>query len=246
MDESGTTIAPATWEELARSLEGVPTREVLQWAVRTYRPRVALACSFGGPTGIVALDMIMSIDRATPVYVLDTGLLFPETHALIDRIKERYGIEPIRISPALSVREQECRYGPKLWERDPDACCAMRKVEPQKKFLEKYDAWISGVRRDQAETRAEFPIVQWDKQFRLVKINAFATWDERTVWAYIREHDLPYNELHDHGFPSIGCVPCTRAVQPGEEGRAGRWPGHDKTECGIHIGATPPFTRHAS
>lgn len=218
-------------------LERVHPRDVITWALEVYRGKIALACSFGGPTGMVALDMAMAIDRTLPVYFLDTGLLFSETHDIVDRVRVRYGIEPIAVKPRLSVGAQERLYGDKLWTRNPDLCCALRKSEPQRIFLREYEAWISGVRRDQTAQRSALPVVGWDTNFRLVKVSPFAHWTEEMVWTYVREHDLPYNELHDAGFPSLGCVPCTRAIVSGEELRAGRWPGSGKTECGLHATA---------
>ena len=221
-------------ENAARTLENATPKEIVRWALRTYAPRIVLACSFGGPTGIALLDVALKVDRTTPVYYLDTGLLFPETYALVDRIAGKYDIVPIPVRPALGIAEQRAAFGPALWERDPDACCSLRKLEPQSDFLAGYDAWISGIRRDQTSTRRDVPVVQWDAQFGLVKINPFARWDEAMIWAYVRFHDLPYNALNDGGFPSVGCTPCTRAVAPGEDARAGRWPGFGKTECGLH------------
>ena len=186
---------------------------------------------------MVALDMVMEIDTNTPVYYLDTGLLFPQTYALVDRVAKRYGIAPIRVSTPLSLDEQKNAYGDALWNRNPDACCALRKVAPQREFLKAYDAWISGIRRDQAPTRRSTPVVEVDRQFGIAKINPLAQWDERMVWAYVRAHDLDYNELHDANYASIGCVPCTRAVNPGESLRAGRWSQTGKIECGLHLAA---------
>jgi phosphoadenosine phosphosulfate reductase len=221
-------------ENAALALESAAPKEILGWALHTYAPRIVLACSFGGPTGIVALDIAMKIDRKTPVYYLDTGLLFPETYALIERVAAKYGIDPLPVRPVLGVAAQKSVFGDKLWERDPDACCSLRKLEPQSDFLAGYDAWISGIRRDQTPSRRDVPAVQWDERFGLVKINPFVRWDEAKIWAYVRAHDLPYNALHDRGFPSIGCTPCTRAVAAGEDLRAGRWSSFAKTECGLH------------
>jgi phosphoadenosine phosphosulfate reductase len=193
-----------------------------------------LACSFGGPSGLVILDMAMHIDARIPVYYLDTGLLFPQTYQHIDVIAKRYGIVPLAVRPARTVDEQAQDHGPALWERNPDLCCNLRKVEPQRTFLKGYDAWISGVRRDQSHTRSEMDIVGWDRKFNLVKVNPLANWTEEMVWTYIRAHEIPYNPLHDQGYPSIGCTTCTARVKPGEDARAGRWPGFAKTECGLH------------
>ncbi len=215
-------------------LERASPQDVLAWALRAYEKRIVLACSFGGPTGIAALDMAVTIDPEVKVYFIDTGLLFPETHALIDEVRRRYRIDPTGIAPRQSVDEQAAAYGDGLWQRNPDLCCTLRKIEPQRAFLRGYDAWISGIRRDQAESRARVPAVSWDERFGLMKINPFAHWSEAMVWEYVRRHDLPYNRLHDRNFPSIGCSPCTRAVRPGDSLRAGRWPGAAKIECGLH------------
>jgi phosphoadenosine phosphosulfate reductase len=221
-------------ENAARELEDADPKDILRWALQTYAPRIVLACSFGGPTGIVALDLAMKLDRTTPVYYLDTGLLFPETYALIDRLAAKYDIAPMPVRPELGIAAQEAAFGPELWKRDPDACCSLRKLEPQSDFLNGYDAWISGIRRDQTLGRRSARVVQWDPQFGLVKINPLASWDEAKVWAYIRFHDLPVNELHERGYASIGCTPCTRSIGAGEDLRAGRWSGFGKTECGLH------------
>jgi phosphoadenosine phosphosulfate reductase len=221
-------------ERVAGRFDAVAPQEILEWAIARYRPRIVLACSFGGPTGMVALDMVMNIDRTIPVYYLDTALLFPETYDLVERVSARYGITPIAVKPTISLIEQAFLHGDKLWERDPDACCALRKVEPQREFLKKYDAWITGIRRDQSATRRETPVVQFDEQFGIAKISPLTHWDERMIWTYLRAHDVPYSALHDQGYPSAGCTPCTRAVKPGEDLRAGRWAGSDKTECGLH------------
>ncbi len=218
-----------------RDLQDAPPQEVLAWALEHYAGRIALACSFGGPTGIVALDMALEIDRSVPVYYLDTSLLFPETYALVERIVERYGIAPVAVRPEISLAEQRAVHGDELWARDPEQCCSIRKIEPQRAFLNGYDAWISGIRRDQSPYRSAAQPVAWDEAFSLVKISPFAAWDERMIWTYLRAHDLPYNELHDRAYPSIGCTPCTRSIGNGEATRAGRWPLFAKTECGLHV-----------
>jgi phosphoadenosine phosphosulfate reductase len=215
-------------------LEDASPQEILTWALRKFSGSIVLACSFGGPTGLVALHMALAIDPDVPVYYLDTGLLFAETHALIEQISRRYSIVPIAVRPELSLEAQEQRHGQALWANDPDRCCAIRKVEPQAAFLRGRAAWICGIRRDQTAARASVPVVHWDDRFGLVKVNPLARWDERMVWTYIRAHDLPYNALHERSYPSIGCTPCTRAAAPGESARAGRWPSAAKLECGLH------------
>lgn len=215
-------------------LEGRAPQEVLAWALERFRERVVLSCSFGGPTTMVVLDMLMKLDSRVPVSFIDTGLLFGETYALVERVAAHYGIEPIAVRTPLSLHEQAERHGEALWERAPDACCAIRKVEPQREFLARYAAWITGLRRDQSEGRRAVAVAEWDEQFGLVKISPLAAWNERQVWEYIQRHDVPYNPLNDRGYPSLGCTHCTRAVVAGEEKRAGRWPRAPKTECGLH------------
>ena len=231
-----TRSAPARddLERVAGALEGSAPEEILRWALDAYRPRITLACSFGGPTGMVLLDMVMRLAPETPVFYLDTGLLFPETYALVARVSARYGIAPRPSRPTLTVTEQGAVHGDALWARDPDRCCAIRKVAPQREALLDFDAWITGLRRDQSSTRRATPIVQWDVKFDLAKVNPLVDWDEKAVWRYIADHDVPYNPRHDRGYPSIGCTHCTRPVAPGDDPRAGRWSGFAKTECGIH------------
>lgn len=225
--------AALTVEEVAQRLENAHPRDVLHWALSRFRGRIALACSFGGPTGIAALDIAMQIDRRLPVYYLDTGLLFPQTLELVETVSQRYGIAPLAVRPSLSLAQQARRYGDDLWERDPDACCTARKVDPQRTFLAPYDAWISGIRRDQSPSRRGARVVERDRVFGRVKVNPFATWSEERLWEYVRSRRLPYNELHEHGYPSLGCVPCTQPARGGAT-RSGRWSRFAKTECGLH------------
>lgn len=199
--------------------------------------RVALACSFGGPSGMALLDLTLAIDPNVPVYYLDTGLLFPETYALIDRVAARYGIVPIAVRPELTVAEQAARYDDALWEGDPDRCCAMRKVAPNRAFLRGYDAWLTGIRRVQSPTRAGVDSITREADGR-DKVSPLFDWSDEDVWGYITDRGVPVNPLHFEGYPSIGCVPCTRAVAPSEDPRAGRWAGFAKTECGLHAPTT--------
>jgi phosphoadenosine phosphosulfate reductase len=196
-------------------------------------PRVALACSFGGPSGMVLLDLTLRLTRDVPVYYLDTGLLFPDTYALIDRTARRYGIVPRRVRSELSLESQAQAHGDALWARDPDRCCALRKVEPQRVFLQRYDAWMTGVRRANSVGRTAAQAFEPDGD-ALTKVSPLYDWSDDDVSAYIDANRVPVNPLHAGGYPSVGCVPCTRAVASGEEPRAGRWPGFAKTECGLH------------
>ena len=231
--------------ELVSVCEGLPAEEVLARVLRT-APRVALACSFG-VEDMVLLDMVMRIDRKATVFYLDTDLLFPETYALRDRAVERYGIPGLRrVAPGLTVKEQAQRHGDRLWERDPDACCALRKVKPLESVLAKCDAWITGIRRDQSPARENAQVVEWDARFGLIKVNPLAAWTIDRVWTYIHAYGVPYNPLHDHGYPSIGCLHCTRPVKPGEDPRSGRWSNFAKTECGLHAARPEDPVREAA
>jgi phosphoadenosine phosphosulfate reductase len=233
-------VEPPAWElaELAAQnavfeRRGGPAVDVLTWVANRYRPEVVLACSFG-VEDCVLVDMISRHAPDVRVFYLDTQLLFPETYTTRDRLIARYGIQPIRVLPRMDPEGQAEEYGPALWRRDPDLCCQLRKVEPLRALLRHQRAWITGIRREQAPTRAKAPFVEWDRKFGLVKANPLVNWTTKDVWRYVHEHEVPYNPLHDQGYPSIGCWPCTRAVRPGEDPRAGRWSGFGKVECGLH------------
>jgi phosphoadenosine phosphosulfate reductase len=203
-------------------------RAVLSWGLERFHPRLALACSFQKEETVL-LDLLLELDPNARVFALDTGVLFPETYAVWREIERRYGVA-VEVFEGPTLAEQAERFGDALWEREPDRCCALRKVEPLERALSGLDAWITGVRRDQSPTRASAREVEWDARHGLWKLNPLAAWSERDVWRYIADRDLPYNPLHDHGYASIGCTHCTR---PGA-GRDGRWQGTQKTECGLH------------
>jgi phosphoadenosine phosphosulfate reductase len=226
---------------LSDSFESKPPWDVLAYALERYGPRIVLACSFGAED-VALVDMIHRIDPKTPMFYLDTEFLFPETHDVRDRIIEKYGLAPaqvIQVKSALTPEQQAAQYGEALWKRDPDRCCHLRKIEPLARLLQQYSAWITGIRRDQAPTRAHAGIVEWDAKFELVKFNPLARWKTEDVWTYIRLHEVPYNVLHDRHYPSIGCTHCTAPVQPGDDPRSGRWQQFGKTECGLHTGREP-------
>jgi phosphoadenosine phosphosulfate reductase len=226
--------------ELNSTFETAYPQQVLRWAAESYGDKLAVVTSFQ-PTGIVTLHMLSEIAPDTPVLTLDTGLLFPETYALMDELEERLRLNLIRVRPAQTVAEQETAHGANLWDREPDQCCNLRKTVPLKNVLVGYDAWITGLRRDQSSGRSATPIVSWDNKYNNVKLSPFAAWTEEMIWTYISAHELPYNTLHDHNYPSIGCYPCTQPVAPdAADKRAGRWTKHEKTECGIHIAAVTP------
>jgi phosphoadenosine phosphosulfate reductase len=234
------TQAPAAagLKAASAALEGSTPQEILRWAAREYQPGLALACSFGGPSGMALLDMTMGIDQSVEVFYLDTDFLFPETYRLRDVAAAKYGFQPVAYMSLLTPPQQTAKHGDELWARDPDACCAIRKVEPNHRALAGKRAWISGIRRDQSKTRGDIDIVQWDEQFGLVKINPLAAWSEAQVWKHIIDNGVPYNELHDKNYPSIGCTHCTKPVRKGDDPRSGRWQGFDKTECGLHVPGT--------
>ncbi len=226
----------AELKALSDSFESKGPEDVLAYALKQYAPKIILACSFGAED-VVLVDMIQKINPRTPLFYLDTEFLFPETYALRDRILTRYGMAPeqvIRMTSRLTPAEQATQHGEALWQREPDRCCHLRKVEPLTRALEGHAAWITGIRRDQAPTRAKAGLVEWDHKFGLVKVNPLAAWTMGQVWSYIRAHEVPYNPLHDQNYPSIGCTHCTAPVQPGDDPRAGRWKGSQKTECGLH------------
>jgi phosphoadenosine phosphosulfate reductase len=220
-------------DELQVRFQSQPPQALLEWATEQFGQDIVLTCSFGGPSGMVLLDMLAHLGRNTPVVFLDTDLLFPETYALAEQAAQRYGITITRQRPALTLSEQEHQEGPELYHHDPDRCCGIRKVRPLSEALQPYAAWITGVRRDQSQTRASTQLLQWNERHNLLKICPLAFWSEREVWDYIARHNVPYNPLLDQGYPSLGCMPCTHRATA-DDPRAGRWAGHTKTECGIH------------
>jgi phosphoadenosine phosphosulfate reductase len=224
-------------EEVAKlqiSAESWKPARVLEWAFDRFGPAVAIASAFGAE-GMALIDIASRSRRDFRVFTLDTEFLFPETYSLMDRVEQKYGITIEKVYPLNSPEEQERLRGAALWERNPDQCCDLRKVEPLRRKLGELKAWITSIRRGQTAARANIGKIEWDGKFGLVKVNPLADWSSEQVWQYIREHDVPYNPLHDLNYRSIGCTHCTRAVQAGEEERAGRWPGSPKTECGLHI-----------
>jgi len=219
--------------ELQAEAEAWSAQQLLRWGLSEFGQSIAVASSFGAED-VVLIDMASCISSFR-VFTLDTDFLFPETYALIDEIEARYGVKVERTRSEFTPEAQAAQYGPALWASRPDACCQLRKVEPLKKKLADLAAWVTGVRRDQAPTRAHTRKLEWDAKFGLVKLNPLADWNWSQVWEYIRAHNVPYNPLHDRDYPSIGCTYCTRPVKPGEDPRAGRWSGFTKTECGLHI-----------
>lgn len=218
---------------ISRHLETATPEEILRWAWETYGEGLTMATAFGAE-GCVLLAMLSEIAPQVRVFNLETGYQFPETLALRERIRERYGITVEYVRPAETVAEMEARFGGPIYRTRPEECCRLRKIEPLRRALAGHTAWISAIRRDQTRDRAQAAIVEQDPKFGLVKISPLANWTKREVWKYIFDHDVPYNPLHDQGYPSIGCFPCTRPVTVGQDDRAGRWAGTSRTECGLH------------
>jgi phosphoadenosine phosphosulfate reductase len=215
-----------------------PAEEILAWAWEQFGPRAAIGTSFQG-AGLVMIHLAHTHGLRFPVFTLDTGLLFPETVELKNRLENFFGSKIESLQPDLTVEEQADIHGPELWKRAPDLCCTVRKVLPLRDKLSDLDCWITGLRREQSDSRAGIGVLEVyvsdeSSGREIVKLNPMANWSRERVWKYIRDQKIPYNPLHDRGFRSIGCWPCTRRTDNGENERAGRWTGFDKVECGIH------------
>jgi phosphoadenosine phosphosulfate reductase len=229
---------PAEVAALSQEFESASTNEILRWAYEQFGRSAAIGTSFQG-AGLVAIHHAVSAGLPLPVFTIDTGLLFSETLELKARLEDYFGIVIESLVPERTVEEQAQDIAPELWLSSPDLCCTLRKVEPLQKKLNQLDAWVVGLRREQSAGRAQIQILElyeFDKlrEKNILKVNPLARWSRDEVWAYIRHHRIPYNPLMDRGFRSIGCFPCTRVVLSGQDDRAGRWTGFDKSECGIH------------
>ncbi|MNY26897.1 Phosphoadenosine phosphosulfate reductase [compost metagenome] len=216
----------------AEEFENQSPEAILKLAVDTFGS-LTLACSFGAED-VVLVDMLQKINPNVDIFYLDTNVHFDETYETKDRLEKHYGTKFIQVSPKLTLEEQAEKFGDELWKSDANQCCNIRKVDPLTDILRNYDAWITGIRRDQAPTRANAKKAEYDVKFGLIKFNPLASWTSEDVWQYIRDNDVIYNPLHDRNYPSIGCMHCTRPVAEGEDPRAGRWASIEKTECGLH------------
>ncbi len=219
-------------EQAGRDLERASAQDVLRWAVDTFGDRFVIASSMGD--GLLA-HLASSVASGVDVLFLDTGYHFAETIGTRDAVAQVYDVNVRTMLPLLTITQQDEQHGTRLYERDPNACCAIRKVEPLARGLASYTAWASGIRRDEAATRADIGVVEWDAKREMVKVNPIATWTQADVDAYVAENGVLVNPLAYDGYPSIGCAPCTRRVAPGEDPRSGRWAGTAKTECGLHV-----------
>lgn len=233
------TTAPYTTDELerlavraGRDLEDAPALDVLRWAADTFGPRFCVTSSM---EDAVVAHLASRAMPGVDVVFLDTGYHFPETIGTRDAVAAVMDVNVVTVHPAQTVAEQDAQYGPRLHDRDPDLCCALRKVAPLERALAGYDAWATGLRRDESPTRANTPVVGWDPRRGKVKVAPIARWTLDDVQAYVDEHGVLTNPLLMDGYASVGCAPCTRRVLEGEDVRAGRWAGLGKTECGIHL-----------
>ncbi|MBM7585585.1 phosphoadenosine phosphosulfate reductase [Bacillus pakistanensis] len=207
--------------------------DILKWAFREYGDEIVYACSFGAE-GIVLIDLIAKVNRKAKIIFIDTGLHFPETYELIEKVKDRYpSLQFTKVNP-ISLKEQSKWHGEELWNDNPNLCCYMRKVVPLKEGLKGVKAWISGLRREQSPTRSNIHYINKDDKFQKIKICPLIHWTWEDIMTYIDLNKLPYNPLHDKGYPSIGCAPCTQPVAENSDPRAGRWAGISKSECGLH------------
>ncbi|MEO7719282.1 MAG: phosphoadenylyl-sulfate reductase [Capsulimonas sp.] len=220
--------------EISAEMENKTPQEILRWGWETYGDKLTMATAFGAE-GCAIIAMLADITKDIYLFNLNTGYQFPETLATRDRLIEKYGIPIHLVGAVQSVPEMEAEHGGPIYGTNPDLCCHIRKVVPLSSALHGFESWISAIRRDQTPERAQTPIVGWDRKFQLVKINPLANWSKTDLWNYILENDVPYNPMHDLGYPSIGCWPCTKAVGAGEDDRAGRWAGTAKKECGLHV-----------
>ncbi len=232
--EKSTVMTDEDIAAACESLANESPQTILRWAVEQFHPKLMMATAFGAE-GCCLIHMLAQIEPSVRLINLETGYQFPETHALRERIKERYGIAVEYIYPELSVPEYEAEHGGPLYNIRPDQCCYDRKVLPLRKATVGYAAWISAIRGDQTSQRKAAGTVQRDAKFGLIKVNPLLKWTKKDVWNFIVENDVPYNPLHDRQYPSIGCWPCTGPVEEGGDERSGRWAGSHKTECGLHV-----------
>lgn len=226
--------AASDYEVINRYFEPRSLDDLLSWGLALFGRKLALVTSFG-PTGMVILDRLANLCPGVKVITIDTDFLFEETYVLREQVQRRYPIQLEVRKSGLTPTLQAQAFQPQLWQVNPDLCCHMRKVVPLTDALAGLDAWLTGLRRDQATSRTTAPLVSWDAKYHLVKLNPLANWTRGQVWRYLLENDVPYNPLHDQGYTSIGCTHCTRPVNQTDNERAGRWTGQGKIECGLHL-----------
>ncbi|GAA3538491.1 phosphoadenylyl-sulfate reductase [Nonomuraea rosea] len=231
-DQRGVLDLQDIVESAATFLEGAPAREIIRWAAATFGDRLCLTSSM---SDALLIDLVSRVKPGVDVLFIDTGYHFAETIGTRDAVRQVYDVNVIDIKPSRTVEEQDRDLGPRLFGRNPDLCCFLRKVEPLNRALEPYLAWISGIRRDESSSRTDTKVVEWDAKRQMVKVNPIAAWTQEDVDNYISDNGVLINPLHYDNYPSIGCGPCTRQVAEGEDPRSGRWAGLGKVECGIHL-----------
>lgn len=227
-------------QKLSEELKDKTAQEILAYFINDYKGEVGLATSLGVEDQVLT-DMIVKIEKSTKIFTLDTGRVFPESYKVMDETNKKYDINiDVYFPKSEKVEDMVNSKGINLFYESIEnrkLCCGVRKIEPLKRALKEIDIWVTGLRKDQSVTRFFTPLVEWDKGNKVIKVNPLLNWSEKEAWNYVKENKVPYNELHDKGFPSIGCQPCTRAIEPGEDVRAGRWwwelPEHK--ECGLHL-----------
>lgn len=237
MRRSETAVNATEVKHQSTQMEEWGPDRILSWAA-ALSPRVAFSTGFGAE-GCVLIHLIASAKLPIDIFTLDTGVLFPETHTVWRALEGKYGVTIRGVRPRQTIEEQAASFGPELWERRPDECCRLRKVEPLRDALKDVDVWITAIRRDQTTDRTDAPVAELDDRFGLIKVNPLVRWTTKDVWRFLHANGVPYNSLHDAGYPSIGCRPCTTPVAAGEDPRAGRWRGHQKNECGLHVEVQP-------
>ena len=215
----------------AEELAGAPAQDIVAWAVKTFGDRLCITSSM---TDAVIIPLAASVKPGLDVIFLDTGYHFPETIGTRDAVQAVYPVNLISVTPSRTVPEQDAELGPRLYGRNPDLCCYLRKVVPLERALDPYDAWITGVRREETAARSDTRVVEFDARRAMVKVNPIAAWTQEQVETYIADNEVLVNPLVDEGYPSIGCATCTMRVEPGADPRSGRWAGTGKTECGLH------------
>ncbi len=218
--------------------ENSPTEQLIAWSLERFTDRNMVLTTSFGMEGCALLDMFARSQKPLAVVYVDTMFFFKETYELRDRLIERYPhLKFENRGTALAPEQQEAIYGPELWKRNPDLCCKIRKVDPMHEVMKEADVWITGLRRDQSKARANLRVMEWDWKYQLLKFNPFATWSRKEIWEYIQANNVPFNKLHEQGYPTVGCTHCTTPVPGsviGEYSRAGRWAGTEKNECGLH------------
>jgi phosphoadenosine phosphosulfate reductase len=217
--------------QAAQALDGATAEEIAQWAADTFDDRLCITSSM---TDAVLVDLVSRVQPGIDVIFLDTGYHFAETIGTRDAVAAVYPVNVVNVTPDRTVAQQDAEFGERLYRRDPDLCCAMRKVQPLERSLRQYDAWVTGVRNGETARRREARAVEWDPRRQMVKVNPIVSWTQEQVDDYIAEHNVLVNPLVYDGYPSIGCATCTRRVAPGADPRSGRWAGTGKTECGLH------------